>query len=651
MMKVEIVARFVRPAAMLLALAACASMPAAAQNLPPINLKYSSYSVAADGRMLGFYGEQHRLELAHTSEVPRHFIDALLATEDRDFYSHSGVSLKSLGRAIWQTITGHTQGGSTLTMQLAKNLFLSNERTVQRKLAEMEYARELEKKFSKDQILLLYLNTVYFGRGAYGIRAASLEFFGATPDKLTLPENALLIGLLKAPSAYEPSKHPDKALKRRNDVLHNLVETGRLSEREYQKLKNKPLGLRLREPFAGHFAEYVRKEASDILSQLGASLQGGEYRITTTLDCEAQFSAEHAMREQWKQFPSALRNAQIGLTMIDAHSGAIRAMIGGNEASEARGLNRAVQIRRQPGSAFKPFLYGTLLEQGFTLATPIPDRPLVYDSGKATEWRPANDDDTWSGKSVPMKTGIQHSINLVAAHAMLELTTPKAVADFAHRCGIASPLPEFPSLALGTGEVSPLEMAAANAVFANGGMRVKPFGILKIEDRQGRVLFNARVDSSRVLDSATAYLMTDALQAVIDSGTASSVRKYYAGAAAGKTGTTQNSTDTWFVGYTPEISTAIWIGFDNPASRMSGAWRYGGTACAPIWGRMMAEYAKSKPSVARPFHRPETVIDLQLCPESGQRARWNCPYPRRYPVDGPKMPRDCELHDGDPLTE
>jgi 1A family penicillin-binding protein len=615
---------------------------AGAQSLPPVNVKYSSYAVTADGKVVDYYGEKHRVELLSTGSVPKHLLEALIATEDRDFYNHDGVSLKGLGRAIWNTLTGKMQGGSTLTMQLARNLFLSQEKTISRKLAEIDYARELENKYSKDQLLLLYLNTVYFGRGAYGIWAAAQEYYGKTPDKLSVPESAMIVGLVQAPSAFEPVRHPDRALKRRNEVLHNLVEVGRLSEKDFSRMKSTPLGLKPREAIGRHFGEQVRREASEILRQQGLTLGGEEYRITITMDAATQRAAEHAVSAQWRQFPKPMQQAQVGMVCLDPRDGRIVAMIGGNDSSETRGLNRAVQIRRQPGSSFKPFLYGTLLEHGYTLATPIPDAPVVYDSGLATEWRPMNDEDSYTGKPVPMRYGIQRSLNLVAANAMLEHTMPDTVAAFARRCGIQSALPPYPSLALGTGEVSPLEMAAAMSVFANGGIRVKPYCIRRIEDRNRRVLYQAWVDTARVVDSTVAWLMTDALRAVVDSGTATSVRKFYAGPAAGKTGTTQNSTDAWFVGYTPMFCSAIWIGYDNPARHLAGAYRYGGSACAPIWGRVAA--AIQGRTAAADFHRPATVKDALLCTASGLIAREDCPKVKLYPIDYARMPDTCPLN-------
>jgi len=616
----------------------------AGQTLPAVNLKYSSYAAAADGSFLDYLAVPHRVEIQGTSAVSRHVIDALIATEDRDFYSHDGVSLKGLGRALFNTLTGRTQGGSTLTMQLARNLFLSNDRSISRKLAEIDLAREIEKKYTKEQILTLYLNTVYFGRGAYGIWSAAREFFGAGPESLSMIESATLIGLLQAPSAYDPSKHPEKARARRNEVLHNLVEVGKLSQKDFNALKKRPLGLRLREEQGRHLLEYARREAAEILKAAGRSLDNEQMRITVTIDPMIQRAMEGAVEAQWKLFPRNLQKVQVGLASIETGKGAIKAMIGGAPGSNPRGLNHASQIRRQPGSAFKPFLYGQLLEKGLTLATPIEDSPIVVDSGLAWEWRPGNDDDSWSGAKLPMISVIQRSLNLAAAHAIVELTAPADVAYFARRCGINSELREYPSLALGTSEVSPLEMAAATAVFPAYGLRARPYSVARIDDKYGRLIYAARPDTATVLDSATAFLLTTALETVVDSGTARVIRGTYTGAAAGKTGTTQKSTDAWFVGYTPRLCTAIWIGFDDPSNVLTGAFRYGGAACAPIWGKAMAEVSRNGRSADSAFTAPSTVTYVHLCSRTGDLAVEDCPEKIFAPVNALRPPAECREH-------
>ncbi|MDR3611624.1 MAG: PBP1A family penicillin-binding protein [Ignavibacteriaceae bacterium] len=616
-----------------------------AQDLPPIKIDFASQVISSDGKIVGYIGEKSRVDLRSTGNVSKYVLWSLFATEDRDFYNHNGVSYKGLVRGIFKTITGSTQGGSTITMQLARNLFLSSEKTISRKVKEIEIAKLLESKFTKDQILLMYLNTVYFGHGVYGIWAAAQEYYGKTPDKLSITESAAIVGLLQGPGAYDPVKHPDKMLSRRNEVLHNLVETGRISDKEFNSIRKSPLNLRMNDHIGKYFIEHVRKEALDILKPYGKSLNVDELKITTTLNYEIQKAAENSVKAQWNNFPASMKESQLGLISVENGTGKIRAMIGGNPTADFRGLNRADQIKRQPGSSFKPFLYGTLLQNGTTLAAPLLDAPIVVDSGKYNEWRPSNSENTYTGKYLTMETAIQHSINLCAAYAITHLTVPDSVVAFARKLGIQSQIPPYPSIALGTGEVSPLEMAASYSVFASEGLYAKPYSIIKIEDKNGRVYYNGNEQTNTVLDSSTAYLMTQALEKVIDGGTAVSVRKFYRGFGAGKTGTTQNSTDAWFVGYNKSLTTAIWIGYDDPRRKLSGGFQFGGSACGPIWGRMMSSISRNAVGFSsNSYSRPPEIKDIELCLDSGELAVEKCIHKSIFPVNTSKLPPECSLH-------
>jgi membrane peptidoglycan carboxypeptidase len=618
-----------------------------AQQLPPIRLEFASYAVTPEGRLIGYFGEKNRVGIKGTGNVSKWVIYSLIATEDRDFYNHHGISYKGLGRAVLKTLTGQTQGGGTITMQLARNLFLTKEKTISRKLTEMSMAEELEKKYSKDQILVMYLNTCYFGRGAYGIWAAAQEFYGKTPDKLSITESAMVVGLLQSPSAFDPEKYPQKALARRNEVLHNLLEVEKITEQQFERYRKAPLALRLRNHrFGAHFLESVRREASAILQSKGLHLDTDQLRIMTTLDYDAQQAAEEAVDAQYKQFSASMKQAQIGLVAVEPLTGKIQAMIGGNPSSDVMGTNHAVQIKRQPGSSFKAFLYGNMIEDGYTLATPLYDAPIVIDKGTSYEWRPENSEGRCTNKYLPLSTSVAHSVNLSAAYAITKLTTPENVAEFAERCGISSPLKPVPSLALGTSEVSPIEMASAFAVFASDGVYSKPYSIVKIEDRHWHTIYyNNGGDNRVVTDSATTYLLTKALTAVVDSGTAKSVRRYYKGAAAGKTGTTQNYTDAWFAGYTPKLSTAIWIGYDDASRKLSGGYQFGGSACAPVWGRMMAGIARHDGHFANAhFIQPENVVSIPVCEETGMPAGDNCRHVTYIPVNSSKLHGICTKH-------
>lgn len=608
------------------------------QDLPEINLDYASYALSEEGKLIGYYGEKRRVEVKSLKNISPYIIDCLIATEDRDFYNHDGVSLKGLVRGILKTITGSTQGGSTITMQLARNLFLTHDRTVSRKLTEIDIAYKLEQKYSKDEILLLYLNTVYFGHSVYGVWAAAQEYFSLTPDKLSVTQSAAIVGLLQNPGGYNPDKNPVKLLNRRNEVLYNLVETGKLSDAQFKKLKKEPLNLKIHGNTGRHFLEHIRKEASEILKEKKLSLNKDQLKITTTLDYEIQTAAENAIREQWSRFPKSMKEAEAALISVEPGTGKIKAMVGGNPESPARGLNRSVQSRRQPGSSFKIFLYGNLLEQGYTLATPLIDTPIVIDEGKAWEWRPGNSDNSFTGLPMPMIDAIENSINLSAAYAITELTSPDSVAAFAHQLGIESVIPALPSIALGSAEVTPVEMAASAAVYASQGIYAATYSITKIEDNYGRVIYSSDPFSINVLDSATAYLLTAALQKAVNSGTAAPIRKYYKGPAAGKTGTTQNYTDAWFVGYNPNLSTAIWIGFDNQAKKLSSGYQYGGTACAPIFGRMYSVIEKKKKGFTEDFPRPSNVVEKELCLDTGWLPEEGCTNKKMFLINEDKIP-------------
>jgi penicillin-binding protein 1A len=357
-----------------------------------------------------------------------------------------------------------------------------------------------------------------------------------------------------------------------------------------------------------------------------------------------QKAANDAVAAQWKELPLSMQDLQIGLVSVEPGTGMIRTMIGGNATSESRGLNRTTQIHRQPGSSFKPFLYGYLLSIGYTLGAPLLDSPLVVDAGKAWEWKPSNVDNSYSGKMIPMIEAIENSVNLAAAHAITELTSADSIVSFSHSLGIKSNIPAYPSIALGTGEVSPLEMAASMSVFASDGWYAEPYAIVKIEDKNGRVIYSNQNEKRIVLDSATTYLLTSALETVVNDGTAKSVRKFYNGSAAGKTGTTQNYADAWFVGYNPLLSTSVWVGFDNPSKKLSKGFQYGGTVCAPIWGRMMANISRKFSHLNSDFIQPTSVGDTLLCVVSGELATEFCKQTKLYPVNLEVLPPPCRIH-------
>ncbi|MDX9978338.1 MAG: PBP1A family penicillin-binding protein [Candidatus Cloacimonadales bacterium] len=608
------------------------------------DIEYCSYAVTADGRILGYYGEKPRIELSNIKQISKHLVNALIATEDKDFFKHDGVSMKGLGRAITKTITGNLQGGSTITMQLARNLYLTQEKTLSRKFTEIKIARELESKYSKEEILLMYFNIVYFGNSAYGIWAASEEYFSKSPDQLNIEESALLVGILNSPSAYDPIKNPNKAISRRNLVLKNMYEDSYITQKEYEQALDKKINLTMREKTNGFFLEYVRLQANQILKSYGKNLSSDIFIIETTLDSRVQRAAGNAMRAYWKEYPKSMQDAELGLISLDVNNGSVRAMLGGNPKALHRGLNRSTQIKRQPGSSFKPMLYGYLLRSGFNLATPLKNMPIEADTSDAEAWIPRNNDNSFS-PSVTMLNAIKKSINLAAAYSVMELASPDSVRAFAELCGIESNLKAYNSIVLGTSEVSPLEMARAFNVFASGGYLKKTWSIVSIKDKTGKVYYRDYAVSERVLDEETAYLMTYALKKVVDEGSGYSVRWFYNGNVAGKTGTTTNSVDAWFVGYNTQLTTAIWVGYDDPMHALDKKFGYGSTACAPILGIMYRQLRNNAYyGMNNEFAIPDLIEEAVFCKETGMIATEDCSQKELMPFNSLYMPEYCTRH-------
>ncbi len=578
------------------------------QLLKQAKITYSTAVFAEDGDYIGYIGTTNHIECKSLSEISPTVVDALLATEDRDFLTHEGISIRGLMRATVNNLKGSHEGGSTITMQLARTLYLTREKTIKRKLAEIDIAMRLESMLTKQEILLLYLNTMYYGHGTYGIWAASQEYFSKRPSRLTVPEACMIVGLLNAPSAYEPTAYPKKAIARRNVILHNLAEIGKISNADYEKYEKMPLNLHIRKPIGQSFIEYLRQTSGSQLKSLGKSFNDGLV-IISSLQSQLQQAAEYTVNANWSKFPPAMKTAQIGLISIDTDTGKIVAMVGGNPQASPRGINHTTQIRRQPGSSFKPFVYASVLENGHHLREMIKNTPISVKDGSQTVWTPTNlKNHNNAGSVVTMRAAIKHSLNLPAIHAILSFTTPDSVVDLAYRCGIRSPLRAFPSLALGTSEVSPLEMASAYAVFANQGLYHTPTSIVKIIDNNGKVLYQATYSNHLALSQDVVFELTSALKDVVNGGTGYTVRAIYRGVAAGKTGTTENSTDAWFIGYNRKISTAIWVGFDGKYQKLPSGYDYGGVVCGPIWGGYMARAANYYPESQKlDFIQPDSL--------------------------------------------
>ena len=528
--------------------------------------------LAADGTVLAERG----LRRGHVrlDSLPPYLVQAVLATEDRRFYRHFGIDPLGLVRASFRNATAGTvvEGGSTITQQLAKNLFLSPKRTMARKLEEVIYAIWLEQRFTKDEILELYINRVYFGGGTYGVEAASQHYFDKPARDVTLPQAALLAGLLKAPSKYTPTRSVKLAASRVDEVLDNMVEARFLSADAARSANEQPLNLSAKGDETGYpyavdwvaelLPEYVDEKNSDLI-------------VETTIDAGLQRVSQQALRQMLDEEGSA-RHASEGAVVVLDPSGGVKSLVGGRSYSTSP-FDRAVKALRQPGSAFKPFVYLTALESGYT-----PDS-LAYDGPtNIAGWSPKNYSGSYQGE-VSLRDSLAHSINTVAVRLATEVG-PSAVVRTAQRLGIHSKLQDNPSIALGTSEVTLLELTSAYAPFANGGQGVLPHVITRVKNGDGKVLYQRQHSTfGQVVSAADVGAMNDMLTATITNGTGKQAA-IEGHMAAGKTGTTQSFRDAWFIGYTGHYVGGVWIGNDD-GTRMKKV--TGGTLPAKLWHEIM----------------------------------------------------------------
>ncbi|RLQ86919.1 transglycosylase domain-containing protein [Notoacmeibacter ruber] len=497
---------------------------------------------------------------------------AVIAIEDRRFYHHFGVDPLGIARAVYTNLTqgGRAQGASTLTQQLAKNLFLSPERSIERKVQEAMLALWLERKYSKDAILQMYLNRVYFGSGAYGVEAASRRYFNKSAREVTIDEAALLAGLLKAPSALSPAKAPDKAKARAEVVLAAMRDQGMLTDNQFVTAMSAPV-TRAAAHWTGsehYVADHVMDELPGLIGDVRDDLV-----VYTTVDLSLQKMAEKAIRERIAEHGAEKNVSQAALVSLDG-TGAVRALVGGRDYAKSQ-FDRATEARRQPGSTFKPFVYLTAIENGWRPESIVTDAPVQY--GK---WAPENYGGKYYGE-VTLAEALRRSLNSVAAQLIMAVT-PDRVVDTAMRMGIESPLEINASLALGTSEVTPMELASAYVPFANGGYRPMLHMIDRVEDRNGRVLYRFEGNAPRVLSEEALGMMNYMMNGTIEAGTGRNAA--FGWPAAGKTGTTNKSRDAWFVGYTANLVTAVWFGNDDgePMKNVTG-----GSMPARAWKEFM----------------------------------------------------------------
>lgn len=567
--------------------AAYQSLPAVGNNMRPA---VSSQVFDSHGRLITtLHSDQNRLPI-DINKVPQNLQNAFIAAEDNRFYEHIGIDPIGIFRAIFANLTnrGIAQGGSTITQQLAKNAFLSQEQTLKRKIQEAMLALEIEHKYSKKEILEMYMNQIYFGQGAYGIQTAAKTYFNKDVNELTLTQCAMLAGLPKSPNYYSPFNNLNEAKKRKNVVLDQMVKYGYVSAAEAEDAKNQDLGLSKshQSKEADEYASFIDYVSQQVAKKYGDdALYKEGLKIYTTMDVDKQHAAVRAMRNLPNNYTdeNGLTQPQAAIVSIDPKTGHILAMVGGRGQDS---FNRASMAVRQPGSAFKPFVYLTALQHDMTPDTTMNDQPVTYGS-----WSPKNAGGSYSG-TMTLSDALAHSVNTIAVQLADQVGTKNIIAN-AKKMGITTLDAKDDNLAMALGGltkgVTPLEMASAYGTFANKGVHVKPTAIVKILDRNGNVLEDASTlekeeTKTRVMSEREAYEMTTMLEGVIDhgTGTAAAIGR----PAAGKTGTTDDNKDAWFVGYTPDIVTAVWIGDDTGAHSLGDI--YGGTVPAEIWRDYMS---------------------------------------------------------------
>ena len=681
------------------------------ENPKPV-LASKVYSV--DGEVLGQFFIENRVE-TDIDSIPKPLIQALIATEDRRFYDHWGVDLSRFAKAMIKNIfTFSREGASTITQQLAKNLYKLKSRhenlfeTGIRKIREWITAIQIEKTYTKDEILELYLNVSYFGKGAYGIESAAQEYFGKDASELTIPEDALFVALLKSSANYDPVTHYDNAVARRNLVMANMVDVGYLSEEKYDELKQQPIVLTTEKvggvkSIAPHFMEYVRQQMMAMSNKYGYDLYRDGLNIYTTIDSRMQKIANKACEEHlaeyqklfdknwsWKKNKSLLASLldraikdsreykkvsskeqraviynkmknresfvdsvkkeatkiEVGFVVIDPANGQIRAMVGGENQNFGRGLNHVTGIKRQPGSAFKPFVYTTAIDNGYFPAYTLLNQKFDYKG-----WSPDNAGDEYGGY-MTLREALANSVNVIAGRMTIsDIAPPAQVVKFAHKMGITSDINPYPSIALGTSEVSPLEMTSAYGTLANKGVHVDPISILKIEDKNGILIDEFAPQYTEAISPQTASIVTDMMQDVCNYGTGAGLRRYFQYPAAGKTGTTQDYADAWFVGFTPQLVAGVWVGFDDHRVKFTNWYGQGAKAALPIWGMFMENTYKKLNLPLKYFELAAGVVSMEFCKTTmdlgdTRLATASCPEVYTDIINQKNLPPNCEIHSG-----
>ena len=588
---------------------------------------------AATGERLMVIGGR---EVVPLNRISPFFIKAVIATEDHRFWEHHGLDKLRTLKALWVTLFEHgrIQGASTITQQLAKNLFFSYRQTYMRKFRELLVALQIETQYSKREILEAYLNQIPFGVDAYGIEQAARSFFGKPALELNLAESALLAGLPKSPTRYNPYRYFERAKKRQRLVLERMKAVGYTTAEEAESAFQAVLQLKPHSDGAPKGSYFLDLVLNDLEERYGPEVvYHGGLKVSTTLDPQQQAWAIESLQNGLGKLDQlmgiaessatdsagALTHPQGALVAIECNSGAVKALVGGRDYSETE-FNRAVESNRLPGSGFKPFLYYAAFEKlGLTPADVFVDRAITIPVAGARDWTPKNFENEYEGPMI-LKQALMKSVNAVAAQ-LVERVGPDAVIDVARRAGIKSALTPVYSLALGTSGVSPLEMASAFATFATGGVRHEPFWIRRVEDPLGRVLEEQIVRGQRTLDADIDFQMIDMMRGVLSAGTGQIIRRMgFDLPAAGKTGTSDDFRDAWFTGFTPTLSVSVWVGYDRGVSMrdVNGVGITGGKAAAPIWADFMIRATSGEP--AREFTVPSDIHFEMVDPVSGEIA-------------------------------
>lgn len=645
----------------------------------------ASIVYSSDGEEIGRFYKQRRLQTTLDS-IPKFLINALVATEDKKFYDHWGVDLERFGKALIKTfLLGKREGASTLTMQLAKLLYgykTSDETyfdTVTRKIREWITAVQIEKSYTKDEILEMYLNTTFFGKGAYGIEMAARMYFNKPIEELIPTESAMLVALLKSSVYYNPVTRYNNAINRRNLVLRMAMQDGYLTQEEYDDYSQLPIELKLekasqiyRSSVAPYFVEHVRQELEAKQEEYGFNIYEDGLTIYTSLDTKMQKIANKSVAEHLDQFQeefdkkwdwrknretlndlldvairnrsdyksaaaeeknsiynslkknvafvdSVQKNAQtieVGFVVLDVKTGYIKTMVGGRDTNNGTGLNHVTQIQRQPGSSFKPIVYTVALDNGLYPAYPILNQPFDFEG-----WSPTNFVESNIGGFLTLREGIKNSINLIAARLIIEgHVDPWQVITYAKNMGIKHRLNPWPSISLGASEVVPLELATVFATIANKGIHNEPMSILSIEDKDGIIIDSFMSRTREAISEETAYIITNMLQTVVEEGTGLRIRtihKFYR-PCAGKTGTNGDYKDAWFMGFTPQLVGGVWVGFNDQRISFTGEYGQGSKAAIPIWANFMREAYDTLDLPVEYFESPPSgdVVEVEFCKES-----------------------------------